>query len=116
MRTLSELTTELADAGYDASKIQQRAEMIAKIQGAKRKRDEVDDNDVDMDDSDEEEGGEDGTEGWMDVDDDRGSPKKKVKTNSGGVVNKKEPKSNRQLAGLRDEEVNIPVSPDSLKC
>lgn len=110
LRTLSELTTELADAGYDTSRIQQRAEMIAKIQGAKRKRDEVDDEDVDMDDSDQEGDGEEGTEGWMDVDDDRSTPKKKVKTNSGGVINKKEPKSNRQLAGLRDEGVSIPVS------
>jgi nucleolar GTP-binding protein len=77
--------------------------MIAKIQGAKRKRDEVDDSDVDMDDL---EDGEDGTEGWMDVDEgDDNAPKKKVKMNSGGVINKREPKSNRQLAGLRDEGV-----------
>jgi len=50
------------------------------------------------------EDGEDGTEGWMDVDEgDGNTPKKKVKTNSGGVINKREPKSNRQMAGLRDE-------------
>jgi len=81
--------------------------MIAKIQGAKRKRDEVDgDVDMDMDDTDEEGDGEDGAEGWMDVDEDEdeSAPRKRVKTNSGRVMNKREPKSNRQLAGLRDEE------------
>ncbi|KAJ3492176.1 hypothetical protein NLJ89_g11270 [Agrocybe chaxingu] len=76
--------------------------MIAKIQGAKRKRDEDEDEDVNMDDA----GGSDdpdGAEGWMDVDDDESAPKKRVKTNSGRVINKREPRTNRQMAGLRDE-------------
>jgi nucleolar GTP-binding protein len=61
------------------------------------------DGDVDMDNSDE---GEDGAEGWMDVDgEDESSPHKKMKTNTGGVINKRGPKSNRQFAGLRDEGV-----------
>ena len=36
--TLSELTTELTKAEYDASKIQQKAEVIAKVRGAKRRQ------------------------------------------------------------------------------
>ncbi|CAA7260765.1 unnamed protein product [Cyclocybe aegerita] len=102
LRTLSELTSELTKAGLDPSRIQERAEMIAKIQGAKRKRDEDEDEDVDMDDA---EGSDDphGAEGWMDVDEDESAPKKRVKTNSGRVINKREPRTNRQMAGLRDE-------------
>ncbi|KIM45613.1 hypothetical protein M413DRAFT_65754 [Hebeloma cylindrosporum] len=105
LRTLSELTSELTKAGLDPSRIQERAEMIAKLQGAKRKRDD-DDDDEDEDeemgdiDADAERG--DG-EGWMDVDEDEGAPKKRVKTNSGGVINKREPRSHRHMAGMRDE-------------
>jgi len=107
LRTLSELTTELTKAGYDASKIHQRAEVIAKVQGAKRKRDETEgaeDEDEEMElveDGDDAEGA-----GWMDVDEE-GAPTKKVKTNSGGVISKRAPKSNRQMAGLRDEGVSF---------
>jgi len=69
LRTLSELTTELTKAGYDASKIQQRAKVIARVQGAKRKRDETEgaeDEDEEMElveDGDDAEGA-----GWMDID------------------------------------------------
>ena len=38
LRTLSELTTGLTKAGLDPSRIQERAEMLAKVAGAKRKR------------------------------------------------------------------------------
>ena len=38
LRTLSELTTEMTRAGLDPSRIQERAEMLAKVAGAKRKR------------------------------------------------------------------------------
>ncbi|KAF8907939.1 GTP binding protein 4 [Gymnopilus junonius] len=101
LRTLSELTTELTAAGLDPSRIQERAEMIAKLQGAKRKR-------IDEDEDDEMDGDDDAEENWedegMDVDEDQSAPKKRVKTNSGGVVNKREPRSNRQTAGLRNQE------------
>lgn len=115
LRTLTELTGEMTKAGLDPSRIQERAEMLAKLQGAKRKRsgedmDEDEDEDMDSD----QEGGEGaagvgGEESWMDVDDDddESAPKKRVKTNSGGVVNKRVPRSNRQLAGLRDEAVSF---------
>jgi len=78
--------------------------MIAKIQGAKQKKDEMEDEDgdVDMDNSDE---GEEGAEGTDVDEEDESSPQKKVKANSGGVINSRGPKSNRQLAGLRDEGV-----------
>jgi len=111
LRTLSELTSELTKAGLDPSRIQERAEMIAKLQGAKRKRaDEDEDDDEEMGDA-EEDGSEReaGGDGWMDVDDDDddSAPKKRVKTNSGRVINKREPRSHRQMAGMRDEAVSI---------
>ena len=106
LRTLSELTTEMTKAGLDPSRIQERAEMLAKLQGAerKRKRDEDGDGDVDMGD----EEGADG-EGWMDVDDAEVVPTKRAKGNSGGVVavNPKVPRTNRQLDGMRDKGVRI---------
>ncbi|KAH7928919.1 P-loop containing nucleoside triphosphate hydrolase protein [Leucogyrophana mollusca] len=101
LRTLSELTTEFKKAGYDPSSIQQRAEMLAKVQGAKRKRADAD-MDVDMD----EDGG-DGEEGdWMDVDGEEQTPNKRFKGNSGAVIakNPRAPRTNRQLAGMRTEE------------
>jgi len=40
----------------------------------------------------------------MDIDEDESAPKKRVKTNSGRVINKREPRSHRQMAGMRDEK------------
>ncbi|KDQ55675.1 hypothetical protein JAAARDRAFT_325746 [Jaapia argillacea MUCL 33604] len=99
LRTLSELTTSMTAAGLDPSRIQERAEMLAKVRNAqnKRKRDE-------MDVDEEEEGGE---ESWMDVDEDDGdgTPNKRAKGESGAVVlkNRREPKTDRRLAGMRDQ-------------
>lgn len=84
--------------------------MLAKLQGAgyKRKRGE-DGDDVDMEDA---EDGSGDAEGWMDVDGDgdgeETTPAKRTKTNSGAVAvtNKREPRSNRQLAGMRDGGVS----------
>lgn len=102
----------MTKAGLDPSRIQERAEMIAKVQGAKRKRDHMDDDeDVEMEGGDEDDtGASDNGEGWMDVDgedDESSAPTKRVKTNSGGVINKREPRSNRQMAGMRDEGVSL---------
>ncbi|KZT22560.1 GTP binding protein 4 [Neolentinus lepideus HHB14362 ss-1] len=96
LRTLSEMTTELTKVGLDPSRIQERAEMLAKVRTEQRKRKRDDDMDVD---------GAVGAEGdWMDVDGED-SPSKRVKDNSGAVVTKgkREPRSNRQLTGMRDE-------------
>ncbi|KAG2154480.1 P-loop containing nucleoside triphosphate hydrolase protein [Suillus bovinus] len=104
LRTLSELTTELKKAGYDPSNIEARAGIIAKAQGAKRKRAEAD-MDVDMEDGDGD--ASEGEEGdWMDVDGEEQTPKKRAKGNSGTVLAKhpRAPKSNRQLAGMRDQQ------------
>jgi nucleolar GTP-binding protein len=103
LRTLSELTTELKKAGYDPSNIEARAGVLAKAQSAKRKRNEAD-MDVDMEDADVGEG-EEGD--WMDVDGEEQTPNKRVKSNSGGVITKhaRAPKTNRQLVGMRDEQV-----------
>jgi nucleolar GTP-binding protein len=106
LRTLSELTSELTKAGLDPSRIQERAQILAKVQGAKRKRDR----DADMDVDEDEDG--DGPEGdWMDVDEgereDENPPKKRVKGNSGGIVafNSKAPRTDRRMAGMRTTEV-----------
>ncbi|KAF5346339.1 hypothetical protein D9758_011506 [Tetrapyrgos nigripes] len=104
LKTLSELTTSLTQAGLDPSRIRERAEMIAKVRGAKRKRD-GDDMDVDMEGDEDGEG--EGADGWMDVDEDGDeAPRlKRAKGNSGAVMaaGKHVPRSNRQLAGMRDE-------------
>ena len=112
LRTLSELTTELTAAGLDPSRIQERAEMLAKVAGQKRKRarEEEETMDVDMDGDDAE--GDDDEDGWMDVDGEEAPKLKKVKGNSGAVVavsGKREPRSNRQLMGMRDQGVSILV-------
>ena len=103
----------MTNAGLDPSRIQERAEMLAKVQGAKRKRIADEDEDVEMDDD---EGGEDGDDAGgsdkgmeVDDDDDESSPTKRVKTNSGGVINKRAPRSNRHTAGMRDEGVSGPL-------
>ncbi|KAF6744932.1 GTP binding protein 4 [Ephemerocybe angulata] len=102
LRTITELTEQLTKAGYDPSRIQERAEMLAKIQGAKskRKRDDDDDEDVDMESGDDEDGFED-----EDMDVDGGAKKvKKVKTNSGRAVPKRITAAREgQMSGLRDE-------------
>ena len=65
LRTLSELTTEMTKAGLDPSRIQERAEILAKAQGAKRKRErEEEEAEMDVDGP----GAEDGEGDWMDVD------------------------------------------------
>lgn len=105
IRTLTDLSESLTKAGLDPSRIQERAEMIAKTRAAQRKR-KRDDADVEMDvDMDVEEND---NEEWMDVDDDASTPKKRAKTNSGAIAakNKREPRSNRQLAGMRDDAVS----------
>ncbi|KII92505.1 hypothetical protein PLICRDRAFT_103369 [Plicaturopsis crispa FD-325 SS-3] len=98
LRTITELTDELTKAGYDPSKIEERAAMLAKLQGAKRKRDV--DEDVDMDGEDEPAEGE-----WMDVDGEDDTPNKRKKGNSGAAIalNPRGPKTDRQLAGMRDD-------------
>ena len=115
LRTLSDLTTDLTKAGIDPSRVQERAVMIAKVRAAGRKRKHDEDGmDVDGDgNGDGEDGdnwvsdgdGEDET--MMDVDGDEGTRHKRGKANSGSVIShqKRTPRSNRQLAGMRDEAV-----------
>ena len=105
LRTLSELTSGMTKAGLDPSRIQERANMLAKVAGAKRKRDLDEDDEMDVDGEREGEG--DGEEAdWMDVDGEE-APTKRAKANSGAVVAKgRHPRSQRQLAGMRDEAVS----------
>ena len=108
LTTLSEMTEKLTKAGYDPSRIVERATLIAKSRGAqaqlakKRKRDE----EMDVD----EDGAEvDGDADWMDVDEE-GAIGKRRKSNSGSAVavtaaRLHAPKTNRTTAGMRDETV-----------
>lgn len=102
LRTLSELTKELTKAGLNPSRIQERAEILAKAQSAKRKREREEDAEMDVDGP----GAEDGDGEWMDVDEDA-TPAKRAKANSGAAVTKgrREPATNRQFAGMRDDVV-----------
>ena len=111
LRTLSELSTSLTKAGLDPSRIEQRAELIAKARGLERKRKRDEEMDVDEEGhSGEGEGGEEEEGGdWMDVDvegDVGRSPQKRRKSNTGTTVTavgKHAPRTNRQTAGMRDQ-------------
>ncbi|KAJ3770142.1 P-loop containing nucleoside triphosphate hydrolase protein [Lentinula raphanica] len=106
LRTLSEMTDALTKAGLDPSRITERAQMLAKAAGVKRKRAE-DAEDVEMQDAEDGEGeGQEGEDSWMDVDGDEAPQLKRTKGNSGkavAFVNKRAPRTNRQLMGMRDE-------------
>ena len=86
-------------AGLDPSRIVERATVLAKVHGSKRKRA------TDMDVDEEGGSGEDGEGEWMDVDGDEDSPNKRAKGVSGGVVpaNRREARTDRRFAGMRDE-------------
>lgn len=62
--------------------------------------------DVDMDDA--EASNEDDEGEWMDVDGEEPPTSKRAKGNSGAVIakNSRAPRTNRQLAGMRDDEVS----------
>lgn len=81
---------------------------LAKVAGEKRKR-AREEEEAQMDIDEGGSGSEGGDDQWMDVDGDETSPNKRVKSNSGGAVMAKGvrgPKSNRQLAGMRDDAVS----------
>ncbi|CAE6491229.1 unnamed protein product [Rhizoctonia solani] len=96
-RTMTGMAKALTAAGYDPSRIEERAAILAKAARAKeaigkRKRDE----DMEVDSDGEDEGDLDG----MDVDEEE-SPKR-ARTNLG--ASKRAPKTDRQLAGLKNTE------------
>ena len=119
LRTLSDLTADLTKAGIDPSRVQERAVTIAKVRaaGRKRKRDEGEDTmDVDGDGNDDDSEGDWASEGEdvtsmmvIDGNEDQGPlHNKRGKANSGAVIARKHaPRSNRQLAGMRDEAVRV---------
>ena len=112
LTTLSEMAEKLTKAGYDPSRIVERATLIAKARGTqaqiakKRKRDE------EMDVVDEDGATVDGDADWMDVDEEEAGGKRR-KGNSGTAVaitaaRMRTPKTNRTAAGMRDETVGGP--------
>lgn len=121
----------MTKAGLDPSRIEERAVILAKVHAAKkRKRDDDDDAEMDTDEDHaeaEREAGDEGKAGakgkarvnageeeWMDVDEEDGDGKrrKKVRGNKGEIMfsGKRHPRSNRQLAGLRDDTVSCSQS------
>ena len=81
--------------------------MLAKIQAAKRKRAEADmDMDVDMNDDEEDAEGDESDQ--MEVDGEAPPSRKRAKGNFGTVIakNARAARTDRQLAGLRDDQVN----------
>jgi nucleolar GTP-binding protein len=122
LRTLSDLTADLTKAGIDPSRVQERAVMIAKVRAAGRKRKRDGDEDgMDVDGDDHGDDGDGNNDDWvseggddtsmMDVDAEEGTRRdKRGKANSGAAIARKHaPRSNRQLAGLRDEAVRFSV-------
>lgn len=101
-RSLSSLTQALTKAGYDPSKIEERAILLAKAAGAKRKREEEDEGGMEVDEEDEEDW-EDDSE--MEVDED--TPRKKLRTEKGSrvVAVDRRARTDRSLAGLGGPEV-----------
>jgi nucleolar GTP-binding protein len=95
------MTEKMTAAGIDPSRIQERAEILAKARAAERKRKRGDE-DVEMDD----EGDSDDDEGdQMDVDD---TPRKRVKDNKGAIVTvgNRAPRGDRTQIGMRNKEVS----------
>ncbi|THU77145.1 GTP binding protein 4, partial [Dendrothele bispora CBS 962.96] len=114
LRTLSELSKGLTRAGYDPSRIRERAEGLVKVVGEKRKRAEREEREREREGDVEMEDGEGAWEDDSDVemeDGDEAPRLKRVKGNSGGVVavggGKRVPRTNRAMDGLRDGEQAI---------
>lgn len=97
-RTLSEMTSKLKEAGYDASNLEERAKVLAKARGLVGKKRSAGDMEVDEDD--EAAWGSDADES-MDVDD---GSRKKQKTSAAPKSSKRVPRTDRQVAGLGSAE------------
>lgn len=105
LRTISEMAESLTAAGLDPSRLQERAAMLAKARGAKRKRDgEGMDVDADGDMS----GDDDtfGDEAGMEVDGEESTARKRAQASTGAVVTSTRAarvRTNRMRAGMADE-------------
>ncbi|TRM70335.1 P-loop containing nucleoside triphosphate hydrolase protein [Schizophyllum amplum] len=98
LRTLTELSAGMRAAGLDPSRIEDRAKKLAKSARAeKRKR--ADDEDVDMEDASGSGSGDDA----MDVDGATPGAAKRARGAEGAVTSRRLPRTNRTLAGMRDE-------------
>jgi nucleolar GTP-binding protein len=100
LRTLNELRSALTKAGMDPSRIEERARTLSKAAGAKRKRQEDEQEAMmDVDEADDD---------WVDEDamevDGEDSPAKRRKGLSGRSIalGKRGPQTNRELAGMRN--------------
>lgn len=111
-RTVSDMTSSLAKAGYDTSRLEAHV-IAAKAIGAsqrKRKRAAGEEGDESMDVDDSGEGQWEDEDASMEVDGAPAKSPKRVKGNSGGVVarvNRKVPRTNRMVQGLKNSEVRI---------
>ena len=99
MRTMSEMAQKLTEAGLDPSRLQERAKLLAKARGVKRRAD-GDEEDMEMDGSGGDDDGEDGmsVDGEADV-----ALKQRTKGKSSAPVSRKGPKTDRRLVGMASE-------------
>lgn len=119
LRHIKDMAKDLRSTGVDPSKVEERAQRILQARSElKRKREEpeegeggAEENAAEMDVDGEGEGGGEAAEAdWMDVDGEEDSaPNKRLKTDSGAVAarGKRAPRSDRRLAGMRDNAVGI---------
>ncbi|KAH7107413.1 GTP binding protein 4 [Auriculariales sp. MPI-PUGE-AT-0066] len=98
MRTISEMTEKLTEAGLDPSRLQERAKMLAKARGAKRRREGGEDGEMDID---HDNGGESGDDG-MSIDGEDTS-RKRSKANSGKTMARRGPRTDRRLVGMAND-------------
>ncbi|EJU04474.1 P-loop containing nucleoside triphosphate hydrolase protein, partial [Dacryopinax primogenitus] len=106
LRTLSEMSRKLTEAGLDPSRIEARAEAIAKTRSLQRKR-KREEEEAQMEIEDDADWEEDA----MDVDED--ISRKRVKSNTGKArdvgTGNHAPKTHRQLAGMANEQTSKAV-------
>lgn len=106
-RTLSEMTSKLKEAGYDASDLEERAKLLAKARGLVGKKRSAGDMDVDAEEDDEAAWASDNGDESMDVEDGTGSARKKQRTSAvAAKSSKRVPKTDRQIAGLGSAEAS----------
>lgn len=113
LKTLSDLSGALTKAGLDPSRIEERAAILAKAAGVKRKRQQEED-DAAMELDDDAEGGWEDEDGdAMDVDEGAGGGRAKRRKSEVTALalakTKHTPKTDRQFVGMRDAAVSSPL-------
>lgn len=122
LRHIKDMANDLRSTGVDPSRIEERAQYLLRLKADNKRKRPADEEEGEEDaegdaeenaaemDVDGEGDGEVAEADWMDVDgEEDGAPKKRLKTESGAVAarGKRAPRSDRRLAGMRDNAVSI---------